>query len=352
MDSMVIGMKDKLGIEFLSENRENSCIDEILKTFDSEYWELNEQEYSWLNAHEQKTWKKYLEFRRKFRYDANEEKMSDFPIYMIIEPSSICNLECIMCFQRDERLKQKSGIMDISLWKKAIDEASKKGCCALTIAGRGEPLINKNIVEMLDYSKDKFLEIKLNTNGLLMNDDIIRSILRNDINVVFSAEGSNEMEYSSIRKGGKFHELVANIKRFSEIRKREFQGSLSRTRVSGVGFNTIDVERYYNFWEPLVDEVAITTYEERKDTYNNDRNSKKVKTVRCARLWQRIYVWWDGLVSPCDVDYLNALAIGNINDESIEKIWNGDLLRKLRAQHQEGRRNQVIPCDRCESTDI
>lgn len=342
-------MKGNLGISFLNKNQDNSNIDDILKTYDNDYKELNEQEYHWLRTHEQKMWGRYLEFRKKFRYDANEERISNFPIYMVIEPSSICNLKCIMCFQCDEKLEQKRGIMDILLWKKVIDEASEKGCLALTIAGRGEPLVNKNIVEMLDYLKGKFLEIKINTNGILMNDDIIRSILRNDINVVFSAEGSNETEYSSIRVGGDFNKLVANIKRFSEIKESEFQGSLSRTRVCGVASDKVDIDRYYDFWEPLVDEVAITEYEERKDTYNNDVNSEK---RRCARLWQRIYVWWDGLISPCDVDYLNSLTIGNINDDSIEKIWNGDLIKKLRLQHHEGRREHIIPCDRCGFTDI
>ena len=294
-------------------------------------------------------WKRYLEFRQKFRYDANDEKTSNFPIYIVIEPSSICNLKCIMCFQCDKKLEQKGGIMDISLWEKVIDEASEKGCLALTIAGRGEPLVNKNIIEMLDYLRNKFLEIKINTNGILMNDDIIRSILRNDINVVFSAEGSNETEYSSIRRGGNFGTLVNNIKRFAEIRKSEFQESLSRTRICGVAFNKFDIERYYDFWKFLVDEVAITEYEERKHTYNNDINFEK---NRCARLWQRIYVWWDGLVSPCDVDYLNTLTIGNVNHNTIEEIWKGDLIKNLRLQHHEGKRKYVIPCDRCSFTDI
>ena len=325
-------MKDNLGINFL--NRNNYDMEQALDNFSNDLGELNEQEYSWLRSHGQDEWEEYLQFRYSFRYDANSERMTNFPIYMVIEPSSICNLKCSMCFQCDEVLrKNKSGVMELNLWKKAIDEARKKGCKALTIAGRGEPLINCNIVEMFDYLKGKFIEIKLNTNGILMSDDIIRSILRNDIMVVFSAEGSNEIEYSSIRIGGDFSKLVANVKRFKYIRQNEYPESLCTTRICGVAFESVDIKRYYDFWAPLVDEVAITEYEERKDTYHNKENMEQ---RRCARLWQRIYVWWDGSISPCDVDYLNKLNMGNINVDSIENIWNGEAFNRIRALHHGG----------------
>ena len=338
-----------LGISFLNGKNEYLEINQRLKELGHSE-ELNDQEYLWLGTHVEDQWDEYLKFRQSFRNDANREKGTDFPIYMVIEPSSFCNLRCTMCFQNDENLrKMEGGNMDIALWEKVIDEASKNGCGALTIAGRGEPLINKNIVKMLDYLKDKFFEVKLNTNALLMNDDIMRSILRNDICVVFSAEGSNEAEYTGIRKGGDFNVLVANIKRFHQLREEEFPDSASRTRICGVSFESIDSQKYYEFWKDLVDEVAITQYEERKDTYNNKRT---IQESRCARLWQRVYVWWDGDVSPCDVDYLKKLNMGNANKESIKNIWNGERFMKIRQLHQCGKRDLVSPCDRCDFANI
>lgn len=341
-------MNTDLGINFLNEKSNHLNICETLRELGYSD-ELNEQEYSWLSIHSVEEWDGYLKFRQSFRNDANEEKETNFPIYMVIEPSSFCNLRFIMCFQNDDNLRKQGGSMDVDLWKKVIDEASRNGCGALTIAGRGEPLIHKDIIEMLDYLKDNFFEVKLNTNGLLMNDDIIRSILRNNICVVFSAEGSNETEYSSIRKGGDFNILVANIKRFHQLREIEFPNSTSRTRICGVAFDSIDSSKYYEFWKELVDEVAITQYEERKDTYNNQRTEQG---SRCARLWQRVYIWWDGAVSPCDVDYLKKLTMGNAKDDSIKNIWCGESFMKIRELHRCGERGKISPCNRCDFANI
>jgi len=352
------------GIDFLNEKNSYININEIVqvlalngtelsiivkKSLENKVFVLNRQEINYLSSHKKEEWAEYLIYRYKFRNYPNREILEKYPIYIVLEPSSACNLQCIMCFQRDLELKKKSGIMSWDLFKKVIDEM-EGGCCqAITIAGRGEPLLNPEICNMLDYLKGKFLEIKINTNGLLMNEEIVRSILRNNVNVVFSAEGSNSEEYEQIRCKGNFELLIQNIKKFNIIRKNEFLSSTTRTRVSGVAFKNINKSQYYNFWKELVDEVVIVEYEERKDTYNNVVNCVK---DRCARLWQSVYVWYDGTISPCDIDYLNRLKIGDINKERLDDIWTSDRMETLRKMHKQGKRNSIVPCKQCEFTDI
>ncbi len=352
------------GIDFLGEN--SDCINtkeirevliqdktemsyKIEKALKNEDFVLNRQELNYLSAHEKNKWIEYLIYRYKFRNYPNKEIITRYPIYVILEPSSACNLQCIMCFQRDPELKKKAGMMSWNLFKKVIDEVAGSECKAITIAGRGEPLLNPAICNMLDYLKGKFLEIKLNTNGLLMNEEVTRSILRNNINVVFSAEGTNAEEYEQIRYKGDFEKLIQNIRNFNIIREKEFSSSTTRTRVSGVAFDNIDKSKYQEFWEKLVDEVAIVEYEERKDTYHNATNCVK---DRCARLWQSVYIWYDGVVSPCDIDYLNKLAVGDIKKEKMCDIWMSEQLVEIRKLHKDGLRCKIVPCKQCEWTDV
>ena len=67
----------------------------------------------------------------------------------------------------------------------------------------------------------------------------------------------------------------------------------------------------------------------------------------CNYLWERMYVWYDGLCNPCDIDYKSKLSVGSIKDESIKEIWNGQKFTELRNMHLNGKRNKVYPCDRC-----
>ena len=99
--------------------------------------------------------------------------------------------------------------MDISLFKKIIDEVHQGGCCAITLAGWGEPLINPEICSFLDYATNKFYELKINTNGLLLNDKVSHAILKSNVSlVVFSAEGTTTEIYEKTRCGGGFLQLI------------------------------------------------------------------------------------------------------------------------------------------------
>ena len=64
------------------------------------------------------------------------------------------------------------GQMSLPHFKNIIDdiEGNVQG---VTLASRGEPLINKNICEMLEYIKGKFLATKINTNASLLNLSLI-----------------------------------------------------------------------------------------------------------------------------------------------------------------------------------
>ena len=77
---------------------------------------------------------------------------------------------------------------------------------------------------MLDYMNGKFLEIKLNTNGILLSDDISRCILKNEVTDLITPIDSYEKEnYEKIRRKARVDKVIANIERFMEIREKNFQ---------------------------------------------------------------------------------------------------------------------------------
>ena len=183
---------------------------------------------------------------------------------------------------------------------------------------------------------------------MLLTDKIIHAILDAQVDiVVFSNEAYCEEDYQKTRCGAinGFTKLVRNIERFNEIKSEKYPLSKTKTRVCGVSHSFIDSHKFYEFWKDKVDEVALTDYEERKDTYNN----KPVNVeMPCDRLWQRLYIWWDGKLSPCDIDYLNAINLGRIDDgNSIFDAWNGNLLGEIREKHLCKGRHEIEPCVRC-----
>ena len=139
----------------LTDIKDQKILKEILKLFEKKDFSLlSPQEIHFLNLNSHEIWAEYLIFRYKMNYFPKKKIVYDFPIYLLIEPVSACNLRCVMCFQIDESFTSDSsfmGMMDIDLFKNIIDQAVEGGTKAITLASRGEPTLHPKLGEMLEY---------------------------------------------------------------------------------------------------------------------------------------------------------------------------------------------------------
>ena len=238
------------------------------------------------------------------------------------------------------------GNMDLNLFKKIVDEAHDGGTQALTLTCRGEPTLHPQIGEMIEYCSNKFIELKMNTNGTRLNEKLIHQILKSGMTeLVFSVDSHYKEEFESLRVGANFESVVANIKKFKEIRDRDYSNSTCITRASGVQMGKQDQEKFKKFWEPLVDHTVMVNMLYRWDIYNNTKNSGSKGF--CHYLGRSLSIYFDGSVIPCDIDYEGALSVGSVKEKSIKEIWHGEKYDKLVDAHKDGKRSKYVPCDRC-----
>ncbi len=325
-------------------------LDEILSNFKEDNFSLiTPQQIDFLEKNPKSKWANYLIFRHKFTNFPKNHIDYDIPTHLIIEPVSACNIRCIMCFQVDETFSKNSqfmGNMNLELFKKTIDDAENVGIQAVTLTGRGEPTLHPKFGEMVAYCKDKFFDLKINTNATRLNEKLMRTIIESGVtDLVFSVDSYEKDEYESIRVLGIFEDVSNNIKKFKEIND-SYPNSRCSTRVSGVKINEKqNIAEFTKYWKEFVDHVVMVEMSERWDTYNN--KVEHAGAHPCNFLWGEMYVWYDGKCNPCDVDYKSELQVGNIKENSIKEIWNGEFYKKLRNSHLSGNRNQCFPCDRC-----
>jgi len=317
------------------------------QALDAGTFKLSNHEINFIN-HNPESIAKYLVFRYKFRFYPVQRKLNDYPLHVLVEPTSICNLRCVMCFQSDESFRGKpyAGNMSFELFKKIVDESQSNGLNALTLSGRGEPLLNKRIADMLRYAGGKFFDFKLNTNATVMNESMCRAILDSGLTeLVFSVDSTDKETYAKIRVGGDLDDVIRNIERFNSIRAAEYKSSRINTRVSAVLVNEgQDLEAFHAFWKNYADDVSCTKAIDRNDTYNNTPTNLDHP---CERLWHRLYIWWDGTASPCDYDYKSHLDMGNAATSSIKDVWLGKKMEDARNLHSQGKRCGMDPCVRC-----
>ena len=355
IDDDLAGNGTKLSSENLSVLRSlRSDLDETTYEdfIDLDYpkFSITRQEYDWLKRHDTNNWVEYLTHRYKFKVYPTQRKLSKFPVHLLLEPTPICNLRCVMCFQIDKTFnsdKQYIGMMSWELFTSVIDQAADHGCHAITLASRGEPTLHKRFGEMLLYINDKgILDIKINTNATRLTEKLCHDILSANVaTVTLSVDSTDKETYERIRVLGKFEKVLANIERFNQIRATHYPRSQTTTRVSGVGLkDTESPEEMQRFWSDYADQVSIREEIPRWDSYGNPLSHRE---SICKLLYERIYVWYDGICNPCDFDYKSYLAIGDATKDYIETIWHGERYQKLREAHENQRRSCVVPCDRC-----
>jgi len=348
LDEILKVLKNDLEKNNYSDKEILCTILEILSKSDFSF--LTPQEIYFLDHNSKEIWSEYLIYRYKFKNYAKQKIVASHPLHLLVEPVSSCNLRCVMCFQIDESFTGNDnfmGKMDFDLFKKVIDDAENLGIKALTLASRGEPTLHPNLGDMLEYCKGKFFEIKMNTNAMILSENLIHKILQNDVtDLVFSVDSYTKTNYEKIRVNGNFEKVLENIKKFKEIREKSYPNSKCASRVSGVKIDSDqDPKLFRDFWEKYVDHVVMVEMKHRWDTYHN---SKEIMgNGPCHILWEKLYVWFDGTCNPCDEDYKSELKLGNVKEKTLKEIWNGEEYSNLRQTHLNNNRKSCFPCDRC-----
>ena len=294
---------------------------------------------------------KYIIFRYKF-YLAGSKKINlGYPPYLLIEPVSACNLRCPFCFQTDKSFTKKPfmGIIDFDFFKKIIDQADDLGVGAITLASRGEPTMHKKYIQMLEYlhQKENIFEIKSNTNATFLTEEICHAIFKNEITqIVISSDHYLKEDYERLRLGSNFEKVVKNVDMLFNIRKNYYPTATTEIRISGIdNERTLDRKKFNDFWIKRSDHVSAGFPSERWDTYNNDI-SPNIKDP-CEFFWDRMYIWFDGKVNPCDADYKSYLSYGNAKEYSLKKLWNNKTVQNKRSLHIQGNRSKLDPCNKC-----
>jgi organic radical activating enzyme len=292
---------------------------------------------------------RYLFYRYRYDVFPRTHELDAFPPCVQIEPTSICNYRCVFCYQTDRSFTQgrsgHMGQMSLDTFRRVVDEI-EGNVEAVTLASRGEPLLCKQIDEMLAYVRGKFLGFKINTNGWYLDERKAHAILEAEPNtLVFSADAADPDLYARLRVRGELQRILDNVRRFAEIRAKHYPNSRTLTRVSGVQYskeqNFTAVER---FWHDYVDQVAFVAYNPWESAYDVPANGV---VAPCSDLWRRAFVWWDGQVNPCDVDYKSELSTGTIGTATLSDLWCGEAYERLRRIHLEGGRQSLSPCKGC-----
>lgn len=272
-------------------------------------------------------------------------QVGEFPLFIDIEVTSICNLKCPFCATTFWRKKIKNGFVSFETVKKIINEGRENNLYGVKFNLRGEPLLHPEIHNFVKYAKENGLvDVYFNTNALLLTEQVSKRLIDAGLDrLSISVEGYTKDVYEKYRVGSNFETILTNIKNLQLLKKRRGV-THPKIRIQAVLLPELQPNfmEYKRFWAKYADEVAYLDYKEMK---------KKNKGIKypwaCPQVWQRMAVWWDGTVLPCNHDDDGLLALGNIHKISIKEAWHSDKLSHLRDVHKKGLADKISSCDGC-----
>jgi len=102
------------------------------------------------------------------------------------------------------------------------------------------------------------------------------------------------------------------------------------------------VDEYKKFWTGKVDEVGFLDYKQM------DKRNKGIEYPwACPQIWQRMAVWWDGTILPCNHDDDGSLSLGEVGKVPIKAAWHSEKLKHVRKMHKIGKAHEIKACDGC-----
>ncbi|MFA6217286.1 MAG: radical SAM/SPASM domain-containing protein [Candidatus Omnitrophota bacterium] len=280
-------------------------------------------------------------YRYRFNAYPGKFKVGKYPLDVIAEASNVCNLRCSMCFQSDETLPvaktTKVPLMAMDTFKKIADECAKYRIPALKLSWRGEPMLNKNFMDMVRYAKSKgILEVTSLTNATLMNQNIGREIVEAKLDqLIISIDGFTKQTYEKIRIGADYDAVIENIKNLIDIRGKSRKPFI-RLQYTESGINRHETREFYEYWHKRVDEITISYCQEFGSIQKNNPFNVPLHEYCCKQPFQRLVVMTDGTVCVCATDVAGNITIGNVNTASLKDLWNCPKIQELRGQHKSG----------------
>ena len=290
----------------------------------------------------------YIKNRISWHLFPRLHHVSKFPSHVDIELSSLCNLNCPMCYTTTDDFKNKVNKknMDFNLFKKIIDECARYNLFSIRLSLRGEAFLNKNIFDMIKYAKSKGIkEVSTLTHGGFLDAEKFEQLI--DLNLdwlTISFDGVGET-YNKIRFPLTFEDSVNKIKEFQKIKKRRnVVKPVIKVQTVWPAISK-NPEEFYNIFNPITDQVASNPL---IDYLGNDTDVVFEENFTCPQLWERFVIGADGNVMLCANDEMESHTLGNVQDESVFDIWHGKKLNKAREIHLKHMGTKEIePCKHC-----
>lgn len=293
------------------------------------------------------------------------------PNFVQIESTTKCNMKCKQCI----RGPGENYDMSFEFYQSLVDQLNftRFGTKHVDLTGVGEPLLNSNLVSMIDYAKKRGFRVSFTSNFMLMNESRAVDVISSGVDYLYvSVDGGTKDTYEKIRVGANYEEVISNIEHFMEAKRElntvkpslRFYVALQDDNVNeiqdiielanGLGISLVNFNRVVipgkEHWTNEIPVMDIW-----KSLPDNDVIGRRAIPLGvyqpCVAL-KGCFVTYDGKVLPCNnltqmisrKEY-DPYYLGDLTNNTLYDVWFSDDYRKFRVNLARGVRPKF--CEYC-----
>lgn len=289
-------------------------------------------------------------------------------VALTIKPIMRCNANCHFCSERLEYYsKATRNKLTLSNWKEVINDSIVLGVASISLSG-GEPTLYGDLFSLIEYCKERNLEVHLKTNGYLINNDFAKRLAKSNVDSctislysfdpnihdeIKNLKGSHKKAVDAIRFLRNYHVSTNAQVVLTEHILNKFDEYLGW--VIGLGIDTLFISYLEGSCTEKPNEEAIKFFinnimPKAKDILGSKQtsvdlleslskldvmynfNNISVKEMArgiynkdmegCGRNHSLAIILENGDIHPCNaVEYFHKPIVGNINNQSLLKAW-------------------------------
>jgi len=329
------------------------------------------------------------------------------PFYLDIVPTNRCNLSCLTCPERETEkenfIQMEKKELSTDKYKQIIDNVARLSVIYINILGGGEPFLREDIIEIMQYIKNKNINGYVITNGTLLDKETIKEIVSMNwdaLAVSLDAPDAKTHDYLRQKKGT-FKKIIRAIKQFNaEKRKQNKEKPIISINYLLTNKNYDKIVKFVKLCHKLdIGEIQlmhmlvcskvaeeliikneqkllldvqfkeslkltkrydinnnitdISNFIQNSNTKKNQDNGKISKNICFEPFWH-VFIGTSGYIAPCSMCLDNCTFprtnyVEDINKKSLQDIWFGKKFQKFRKSILDGKNKNNL-CETCCST--
>ncbi len=302
-------------------------------------------------------------------FDALESIRSESPIIYNIETTNRCNMRCKMCPRTtmmtraiedidfdtfNNVLKQiKPHGTDVwNRWKKyceekygiSEDDAPSENHFFLYIIskviqlhGYGDPLLDKNMEQYVHALTQAGFPTYFSCNPANIDLESTYKMMDAGLSYIkYSIESVNDEEYKKIRgRAANFSSSYEDILKVLDYKKKK---KLNTTIViTMLNLNKENQRDEYDKLLEAFDGLDVYVYLKSEDCQWYRKDYHGTESIHwsepCKHPWMTMTIKSNGEAAMCMEDFNNDIVFGNVNNQSLKEIWDGEVYKKFRMDH-------------------